>query len=317
VHCHLEGCIPAEVVQRAAGRGGRAAPDRGPYRDLGAFLAALDATCACITEPGEVTAIARDVGRSTAEDGVIYAEVIWNPGHWPAWKGAVADFLDALDVGFAAAEDDGGAAVGLCISIGRWCSAEEATELVEGVLAIGHPRVVGVSIDGDESAPGAGTDRFLPALNRARHAGLGIAVHAGESSGPEGVWSAIDLLGADRVDHGIRALNDPALLDALRDREIPLDICPSSNIALGLVPDLRQHPIERLRRHGVRVSVNTDDPVLFDTSLLDELAACASTFSWSRHVVGEVTRTAFLSTFAPEDAKRAYLTRLDRYLEES
>lgn len=95
-------------------------------------------------------------------------------------------------------------------------------------------------------------------------------MHVGESSGPEGVWDAVELLGADRIDHGVRAIHDPALVQMLADRQIPLGVCPTSNLVLGVYPSIAEHPIERLRKAGVRVSLNTDDPALLGASLVGE-----------------------------------------------
>ncbi|WP_407926628.1 adenosine deaminase family protein, partial [Caenimonas soli] len=114
-----------------------------------------------------------------------------------------------------------------------------------------------LSIDGNEAAAGRTGPRFAEAFRRAGGAGLRRTVHAGESSGPEGVRDAIELLGADRIDHGVRAIEDPGLVELLVDRQIPLGICPTSNLTLGVYPSIEDHPIDRLRRAGVAVSINT------------------------------------------------------------
>ena len=141
--------------------------------------------------------------------------------------------------------------MGLCVSLLRTQSASAAAELVDALVALRHSRVVALSIDGNEAAAGRTGPRFAEAFRRAGAAGLGRTVHAGESSGPEGVRDAIELLGADRIDHGVRAIEDPELVALLADRRIPLGVCPTSNLKLGVCPSIDAHPIDRLRRAGV------------------------------------------------------------------
>ena len=218
--------------------------------------------------------------------------------------------LDAIDAGLTAAEQDGLPPVGLCISLLRTQSADAAAEQLDTLLSLRHPRVVALSIDGNEAAAGRTGPRFAEAFRRAGAAGLRRTVHAGESSGPEGVRDAIDLLGADRIDHGVRAIEDPSLVDLLAERRIPLGICPTSNLTLGVYPSIDEHPIDRLRRAGVAVSVNTDDPALLGASLEGEYALCSSAFGWSDDDVRGVARTSIDASFANDEVK----TRLRRAL---
>ena len=314
VHVHLEGCIPSELLARSATRAGVAPPQQGPFDGLADMLVSLDAACGLLDEPEDIVQVALAYGRTTLANGVVYSDVIVNPGHWPTWQPQLARFIALLDRGFSLAEEEGAAPIGLCLSIGRWLSASDANQLVDTIGELRHPRVVGVSMDGNEAAPGAGTERFVPAVDRARSLGLGVAVHAGESSGPEGVRQAIDILRADRIDHGIHAVADPDLLRELSSRGTPLDVCPSSNIQLKLVPTLRQHPVEQLRSAGVRVSLNTDDPVLFSTSLLEEYVQSTIVFGWDRRTVAALAETSIEASFATPDLKRDLLSQLAGYL---
>ncbi|HRD97020.1 MAG TPA: adenosine deaminase, partial [Rubrivivax sp.] len=132
-------------------------------------------------------------------------------------------------------------------------------------------------------------------------------------SGPEGVRDAIELLGADRIDHGVRAIEDPALVELLARRRIPLGICPSSNLALGVYASIAEHPLDRLRRAGVPVSVNTDDPALLQTSLENEYALCSQAFGWSDEVLRSVARHSIEASFANADVKTRLLDELSRW----
>jgi adenosine deaminase len=138
-------------------------------------------------------------------------------------------------------------------------------------------------------------------------------VHAGESSGPEGVRDAIELLGADRIDHGVRAIEDPELVALLAERRIPLGVCPTSNLKLGVYASIEEHPVERLRRAGVVVSLNTDDPVLLGASLEGEYALCCRAFGWSEYELRALAGNSIEASFANADVKAGLVGALARW----
>jgi adenosine deaminase len=308
VHLHLEGCIPSSIAEGSADRSG--APD---ITSLAELLSHLDWSCGRIERAEQIEQIARLLSQRAAEGGVRHVDVIVNPSHWPHWRDRLGAMVDALDGAFTEAEEDGGATVGLCVSLGRTFSASQAEELLDRVLLLDRRRVVALSIDGDETL-GSHNERFAGVFRRAGRAGLHRCAHAGESSGAQGVWEAMDMLGAERIDHGIRCTEDPALVRELAARGVPLDICPTSNVVLGIVADLASHPLDALRRAGVRVSLNTDDPLLYGIDLIGEYERCASTFDWGRAELAEVARTSIESCFAGSDRRAQMLLELDRYL---
>jgi adenosine deaminase len=255
VHVHLEGCFEVDDIVRLARENGVQLPRPREqlleFGGLAEFLEFLDWICGLVRTREQLATLARRFSERLAANGTRYADVIINPTHWHDWSRRIPELIDALDAGFTAAEHDDLPSVGLCISLLRTQTADEATELVQLLAALAHPRVVALSIDGNEAAAGRTGPRFADAFRRAGAAGLKRTVHAGESSGAEGVRDAVELLGADRIDHGVRAVDDPAVVALLAERRIPLGICPSSNLTLGLYPSLAEHPIERLRRAGV------------------------------------------------------------------
>ena len=305
VHLHLEGCIPADVV----GDGGPAPS----IASLAELLAHLDRTCAAVERADQLGEIARQLSRRAGAVGARHVDVIVNPSHWPHFQRRLGAMVDALDGPFAESEHDGGATVGLCVSVGRTSSGAQAEELVDLVVALGRPRVVGFSIDGNEAA-GSHNGRFAGAFAKAGRAGLRRCAHAGESSGAAGVREAVELLGAERIDHGIRCVEDPALVAELAERGVPLDICPTSNVVLGIVDGLAQHPLDALRRAGVPVSLNTDDPLIYGIDLVGEYERCAVTFGWGPSELAAVARTSIESCFAGEDRRAELLRELDRYV---
>jgi adenosine deaminase len=317
VHLHLEGCFEAGLIAQWARAEGVALPrpqeDLFKFTGLADFLGFLDLACGLARTPDRLVALSYGLSQRLAANGTGYADVIFNPTHWHAWHGRLGAMLDAIDAGLTAAEQDGLPPVGLCVSLLRTQSAAQAVELVEVLTRLRHPRVVALSVDGNEATAGRTGPRFAEAFRRAGQAGLRRTVHAGESSGPEGVWDAVDLLGADRIDHGVRAIEDPALVQMLADRQIPLGVCPTSNLVLGVYPDMGAHPIDRLRLAGVPVSLNTDDPALLGASLVGEYALCQQAFGWPESVVRAVARTSIEASFAPADVKAKLLTQLDAW----
>lgn len=304
VHVHLEGCQDAAHLAALAARHGEALPrpvDRlFDVGDFDAFLDFLSWSCGLLRTVDDVAAAAYGYARRAGAAGALAADLIVNPTHWHAWDGNLGGLIDALDRGLAAAEMDGLPPVGLCISVLRQQTGAEAVQLVEALVTLDHPRVVGLSIDGNEARAGRTGPRFADAFAAAARAGLRRTVHAGESSGPEGVRDAIELLGAERIDHGVRAVEDPVLVDVLADRGIPLGICPSSNVTLGIVDSVADHPIEALRRAGVAVSVNTDDPAFLATDLLTEYQLCIDALGWDEATVRAVAATSLAACFTAQ-----------------
>jgi len=316
VHIHLEGCVPAATIgfDDTTRAGVEVDPTTGTPRfsGLGDFLDYLDRSCAVVTEGSQLESIAYALSERAAANGVLHTDVIVNPAHWPAWRHDLDAFISHLDAGLAAGDMDFGVTAALCLSLKRTQPARESVALVDWLLDARPERIVALSVDGNEAATGPTAARFAPLFARARAAGLRTCAHAGESSGPEGVRDAIELLGVERIDHGIRAIEDPHLVTELARTGVPLDICPTSNVRLGVAPSIDSHPIEALRRAGVRVSVNTDDPLLFGTTVTSEYAICAQRFDWDRHVLAQIARTSIESCFASTQRVQELLVLLER-----
>jgi adenosine deaminase len=317
IHVHLEGCFEAgDLVELAAAAGEplpRAADRLLDVRGLGltGFLAFLDWSCGLVRTSEQVARAAYQFSAREQRAGVRYADVIVNLTHWPAWRDRLESFVDALDAGFREAEQDGLPPVGVCLSLLRQQTAREALELVDWMLEHRHPRLVALSIDGNEAAAGRTGPRFAEAFKRAANGGLHRTVHAGESSGPEGVRDAIELLLAERLDHGVRAVEDSSLVAELAERRIPLAICPGTNMHSGRWPTRRDHPLDALRRAGVRVSINTDDPAFQQTDLVNEYALAQDTYAWSAGVLVDVARTSIEASFCEPALRRRLLNELD------
>lgn len=314
VHLHLEGCLSRGEIVRLAEEAGEPLPrpveDLFNVNGLSNFLRFLDWCGGLVRTRHQLARIAYNVARRQHESGCAYSDVIVNPTHWPHQRHDLDSFVSGLDDGFRAAETDGLTAIGLCLSLLRTQSGQEADELVTWMIERRPSRVVALSVDGNEREAGRTGPRFASAFRRARAAGFGITVHAGESSGPDGVRDALDLLHAHRVDHGVRAIEDPELVAKLAAARIPLGVCQGTNLRGGLYPDRAAHPLDALRRAGVLVSVNTDDPASLGTTLESELAAAQAAYGWSDDVLLDVIRTGIDASFATEEHKAAMRTAL-------
>lgn len=214
----------------------------------------------------------------------------------------VRGMLEAMAEG-ASAAGRLGMTYGTIITVVRERGPDEAERLITDAVACRDAHVVGVDLAGDEE--NYPPSMFARAVALARDAGLGVTVHAGEFTGPAGIWTAVYQLGAARIGHGIRAVEDPGLLDRLRDRGVTLELCPTSNVRLGLVPNLTAHPIKMFLAHGVAVTINSDDPILLATTLSRELAAVARAHRLNADALVALQVAAARAAFLPVKARTA------------
>ncbi|HLI00548.1 MAG TPA: adenosine deaminase [Acidimicrobiales bacterium] len=317
LHLHLEGSFtPARIAELAAAAGEQLPchPSQIFAMDsLETLLSRLDWWCGLVRSADDAARQAYDLAKRLSEDGVAYAEVIVNPTHWRGLPRPV--LLEAVSAGFSRASASGLCDCWLLVSLLRHQTAEEAMGLVEEITEVPPPRLVGLSIDGNEATAGPTGRRFAAAFARAGAHGLGLTAHAGESSGPEGVWSALDDLGVSRVDHGIRAVEDRRLLRRLVADQVTLNVCITSNLTL-LYRDLDSHPVRRLVGAGVPVTVNTDDPVPLDITLTGEMALATRHLGWGLKGAIDATQRAVDASFAAPVVAGRLLRRLDDFRRE-
>lgn len=307
LHVHLEGSFTSERIVELAAAAGEPLPAP-PERllavgSLPELLARLDWWCGLVRTPEAAETQAASLATRLGADGVVYAEVIVNPTHWGGLPQGV--LLEAVSAGFARAAAAGGCDCWLLVSLLRTQSGEDAVDLVGELERRPPSRLVGLSIDGDEAAAGPTGARFAPAFERAGALGLGRTAHAGESSGPAGVLSALDELAVSRIDHGIRVIEDPEATRRVVDQGTTLNVCLTSNLAL-LYPDIDAHPIRRLVAAGVAVTVNTDDPATLGVSLTGELTLATRHCGWGFEGAVAAVGRAIDASFAG-DARKSEL----------
>jgi len=315
LHLHLEGGAPPSFIRGLAKEkhvdisGIFRADGNYTYRDFPHFLQVYEAATSVLTTPEDYARLTTAVLEESAANGVVYSETFLSPdfcggGDVGAWR----DYLTAIREAADAAEAAHGITLRGIVTCIRHFGPDRARPIAECAAATAGDWLVGFGMGGDEMR--GKTSDFAWAFDCAREAGLRITVHAGEWGGAASVRDALDALRPERIGHGVQAIDDPVLVDRLAVDGIVLECCPGSNVFLGVYPDWRSHPIEKLRDRGVKVTVSTDDPPFFGITMTSEYENLARTFSWDEQVFAEVNRTALDAAFCDAATKEKIAKRL-------
>jgi adenosine deaminase len=307
LHVHLEGAIPLaalwELVRKYGRPPGMATLDdlekRFAYRDFSHFLETWSWKNEFLREYEDFTFIASAVAADLADQNIVYAEAFYSPGDFDRHGLRPQRLTEAIRQGLSAHADR--VHVNLVADLVRDFGPERGLQWLREVDEVRNLGVVGVGIGGSEQ-------RFPPepyeaVYREARERGFRTSAHAGEAAGPESVWGAVRVLQVDRIGHGTRAVEDPALVSFLAERRIPLEMCPMSNVRTGVVRALSAHPIRTLIDAGVLVTVNTDDPKMFNTSLEDEYEALASQLGFTWAELERLNANALAAAWCADDEK--------------
>ncbi|MCC5986722.1 MAG: adenosine deaminase [Pararhodobacter sp.] len=316
LHLHLEGAAPPAFIrdlaqQRHVDIGGIFDADGGyAFRGFAAFLGAYDAACQVLQRPEDFRRLTEAVLEARAADGVIYAEIFLSPdfcggGDLAAWR----EHLAAIHEAAAAAEAREGIVMRAIVTAIRHRGPAQTRRVALCAAETAGDFVTGFGIAGDESAGAA--REFNWGFDCAREAGLGLTAHAGEWAGPESVRAALDEWRVARIGHGVRAIEDRALVARLAEAGTVLETCPGSNVALGLYQSFAAHPVARLREAGVRVTLSTDDPLFFRTSLSAEYDALARAFGWTEADFRAINIEAARAAFCDRATQERILSRLE------
>ena len=320
LHLHIEGTLEPELAFELAARNGVALrhPDLTALRkayafgDLQSFLDLYYELTAVLQRPEDFAELADAYLARAAAQGVRYAEVFVDPQAHLSRGLPLEVVMEGLGEAFARAPERHGVSARLIACFLRDRDPVEAEDLVPR-LAPYRDLVIGVGLDSAEV--GHPPELFERVYAMAADEGLHRVAHAGEEGGPDYVWEALDLLKAERVDHGNRALEDPALVRRLRDERIPLTVCPLSNVALRTAPsDLAQHPLPAMMEHGLLASVNSDDPAYFGGYVDDNYRAIEAALSLSAAQLATLARNSFVSTFATDAEKASWIAEVDTVL---
>ncbi|CTQ31827.1 adenosine deaminase [Jannaschia rubra] len=313
LHLHLEGAAPPEFVGRLADEkkmrldGVFNEAGSYDYKDFEGFLQVYERATEVLKTPEDYARLTRAVLEHSVEQGVIYTEAFLSPDFCggrdlTAWR----EYMHAMQEAAGAVPGIEMRGIVTCI---RHFGPDKARETARCAAETAGDFITGFGIGGNEGlfAPGD----FVWAYDCAREAGLGLTAHAGEFGGPESVRSALDDLGVSRIGHGVRAVEDEALIDRLAEDGIVLEVCPGSNVALGVYANIAAHPIEKLRERGVKVTVSTDDPPFFHTTMREEYEALERTFGWDGEAFRQINRTAAEAAFCDDATRADLLARLE------
>jgi adenosine deaminase len=314
LHVHLEGTASPALIRRLAERNGLPVPDgvfgsaeEFEWSDFLHFLRTYDLAASVIRTPEDYRDVTFEYLSGCAAEGAVYVELIASPDHAAAVGLSDAEHYAGIAEGIDGARDAHGIEARIVIAAVRNLGVEAAEAIARRHADDRHPYVVGFNLVGDEAAWPASL--FTRAYEVAASSGLGCTVHAGEHDGPESIRAALELP-ITRMSHGVRAIEDPALVGELAEREIVLEVCPSSNVALGLFPSYQDHPLGALREAGVRVTLGSDDPPYFGCSIGAEYAVAREWHGLEEEQLIEVTRLAVGAGFADDAVKEGLLARL-------
>jgi aminodeoxyfutalosine deaminase len=309
LHLHLQGAIRPGTLLMLARRHGIDVPAQNEpelrqwfrFRDFAHFVDVYALLRACLAERDDYELVTYELGAELARQNVRYAEVTFTPGP-EVYRGPRETFFDGLTAGRERVRLDFGVELRWIFDIPRrTVTLHPDIPLADFITSVAidgrFDGVVGLGLAGTEI--GYPPEPFEPWFDRARAAGLHSAPHAGETAGPESVWGALRALGADRIGHGVRAVDDPALMEYLAEQGIGLEVCPTSNVLLGVYPSLAEHPVAELLRRGLMVTVNTDTPAVFGISLSSELALLTDQIGLTVEEVEQVRVNAFSVSFDP------------------
>ena len=316
LHLHLEGAAPPAFIRGLAREksidigGIFDASGYYRYRDFWDFLKVYEAATSTLTTPEDYARLTLAVLEESAASGVVYSETFLSPdfcgGRDPgAWREYLLAIREAADQ----AERTMGITLRGIITCIRHFDPEKARQTALCAAETAGDWIVGFGIAGDEKI--AQPKDFRWSFDCAREAGLRLTAHAGEWGGPESVRAAIQDLEVERIGHGVRAIEDLALVDQLAERGIVLECCPGSNVALGIYPSFAKHPISQLYERGVKVTVSTDDPPFFHTTMAREFEMLHRAFDWDDGVFAKLNQTALDAAFCDTDTK----TRIAKLLE--
>jgi aminodeoxyfutalosine deaminase len=320
LHVHHVGSASPRIVAELAARheGDTPVPvdpaalaDYFAFRDFGHFIEVYLSVVDLIRDDEDVRTLTYEVARELARQQVRYAELTVTPYSHVRRGIAAPEFCAAIEDARAGAAADFGLDLRWCFDIPGEAGLAAAEETLRIALDEQPAGLISFGLGGPEV--GVPRPQFKPYFDKARAAGLHSVPHAGETTGPETIWDALRDLGAERIGHGIAAARDPQLLAYLAEHEVPLEVCPTSNVRTRAVPSIAEHPLPLLVAAGVPVTINSDDPPMFGTTLEEEYAVAARLLDLDTDGVAGLARAAVQASFLPAAGKSRLLAEIDDY----
>ncbi len=282
------------------------------FTDFGHFIEVYLSVVDLLRTPDDLWTLTHDVARDLAAQNVHYVELTCTPYTSIAVGISAEAYVEAIEDARRRAEADFGITMRWIFDIPGESGVPAADVTLDTALRLQPDGLIGFGLGGPEV--GVPRPQFKPHFDQARAAGLHSIPHAGESTGPQTIWDAIESLGAERIGHGIAAAHDPALMAYLAEHSIPLEISPTSNVRTRSVGSMDEHPLATLVEAGVPVSINSDDPPMFGTTLSDEYEVARNLLGLTDVGVADLARAAVRQSFAPDATKATILGEIDAYL---
>ncbi|MDE6706306.1 MAG: adenosine deaminase [Treponemataceae bacterium] len=316
IHLHIEAVISKESIKKLSRKKNGAEltdaelEDLFSYADLNGFIAAFLKVQDMFSEVADFDLVFADLQQYITDNGISYAEVFFAPSAFIKKGFAYADIMANFSTNIARIKAETGVDVKVLVDVSRTFGLENAEKNLDMLLAHRIPAVIGIGLGGAESK-GPCKD-FGPVFERARANGLKTVAHAGEDVDAWSIWDAIDVLHAARIGHGITAIQDETLMERLKNERIPLEVAPTSNVfTKKYVPSFEQHPIRAFFDKGLLVTVNTDDPLFFKVSLLDEYWNLHSRLHFTEDEIKQLVLNSFAATFLSDDEKNAWAEKVE------
>ncbi|MFD8162402.1 adenosine deaminase [Streptomyces malaysiensis] len=319
LHVHHVGSASPRIVAELAARhpdskvptDPEALADYFVFRDFGHFIEIYLSVVDLIRDAEDVRLLTFEVARDMARQNIRYAELTVTP--FSSTRRGIPDtaFVEAIEDARKAAESEFGTVLRWCFDIPGEAGLEAAEETTRIACELGPEGLVGFGLGGPEI--GVPRPQFKPYFDRAIAAGLHSVPHAGETTGPQTIWDALTELRAERIGHGTSAAQDPKLLAHLAEHRIPLEVCPTSNIATRAVATLAEHPLKQMVEAGVFVTINSDDPPMFGTDLNTEYQVAAQLLDLDAAGVAALAKNAVEASFLDAEGKARLSAEIDAY----
>jgi adenosine deaminase len=312
LHLHLEGSMRPTTLAELATEAGIPVPEIRGYGSFTAFADTYLAACAVLETPEHFARLVYEVVEDSVLDGAVWVEPSFYAPHHRNLFGEDEAIVDIVLDALHAAGDALGVGVGLMLAADRTVDPSVAVQQARVAATRADRGIVSFGLANDEAI--GPPEPFAEAFAIAKEAGLLSAPHAGELAGAESVWGALETLAPDRLQHGVRAIEDPELVKRLADSDIVLDVCPTSNLLLSVYPSLAAHPLPQLLDAGIQCSLNGDDPLLFGPVLLHEYEVARAEMGLDDAALASVARASISGSGAPEALKESALRSIDDWL---
>jgi adenosine deaminase len=312
LHVHLEGSVRPETLIQLASKYNIALPAKNldelnawyTFKDFEHFIEVYSTISSCFRHVDDIELITREFLIGQAKQNIRYSEVTFTPYSQFVNSGlGFHEQMDAVNKARLWAEKELGVQMTVIVDIPRLISSEEGDIIADWIIErYGDGMLIAMGLGGPEK--GHPPIKFKSAFDKVRKAGIPCILHAGETQGPESIWQALEVADSLRIGHGVRAIEDPKLIAHLRDKQIPLEVCPTSNLCLKVYPSLAEHSLPQLLNEGLYITINSDDPPMFNTTLTNEFIQLQKQFGWETKLIEKLTLNAIQASLLTAEQKQ-------------